>query len=116
MKYTLKCKFCNKEVGELDLPEGQVFDPQMFADIRCSDCEQKYGSYHDIVVEVEQKLRNFIKDTEVLKDEIKKHIEKGGYKKDAILSSVNAFVEKAKKDMQKNNKQDLLETQSGNNQ
>jgi len=115
MKYTLKCRFCNKGIGEMEIPDGQPFDPQMFADIRCSECEQLYGSYHDIVLEVEQKIGGLVEESNI-KDEIKKHIEKGGYKKDDILTSANAFVEKALKEIRKNNKQNLSETQSDNNQ
>ena len=101
MKHILKCRFCNKKVGELDLQEGKSFNPEMFADIRCSDCESKYGSYKDIVAEAEQKLQSIVEDKD-LQIKVKELIEQGEYKKQSIISKVDTFVkdELAKKEEQ----------------
>ncbi len=92
MKYTLKCRFCNKKVGELDLPEGKSFNQEMFADIRCSDCEVKYGVYSNIIIEAEKKLRSIV-DNENLQVKIKEFLEQGEYKKQNVISKVDNYVE-----------------------
>ncbi len=92
MKYILKCQFCDKPVGEIDLPEGQTFDEKMFADIRCDDCEKKYGNYHEMEVEAEQKLRGLVKDEE-LHDKVVSFLEEANFKKSDLDEKINAFVE-----------------------
>jgi len=104
-KHILKCRFCDKKVGELDLPKEQSFNSEMFADIRCSDCEEKYGYYKDIVLEAEQKLKGLVKD-EDLPAKIKEFISDGEYKKDKILSKVDTFK---KKELEKKEKEQAKE-------
>lgn len=91
MKHILRCRFCGKKVGEIDIPKGKTFDPAMFADIRCSDCEKKYGNYHDIVLETEQKLKGLVDDKE-LPAKVKEYIKNGHYKKKETLQLVDSFV------------------------
>lgn len=54
MKYELKCRFCGKTTGQIDLPDNNWKDKVItnellgIADTRCSNCEIKNGSYKEM--------------------------------------------------------------------
>ena len=46
--YELKCRFCDKKTGEYKYPDNLTVADLGIADVRCEDCEIKYGSYKEL--------------------------------------------------------------------
>ena len=71
--FILTCRFCQKITGQYTYPDNLTVADLGIADVRCGDCEKKYGSYkemHDI----------FLRDVGT-HDEFLTTIKKADYKK-----------------------------------
>lgn len=88
MKYKIKCRFCGKKTGEIEIKdnqikEGEVINDQTLgiSDARCSDCESEHGGYK----EMEDIYRQEIGGTS---DEFKEMIKLADYKKGNFKSLI----------------------------
>lgn len=90
MKYPLKCKFCGKEVGsleidELKMPTGSLSDDTFgFEDIRCDNCRIVHGTYQECQEIFDREIGNG--DNQLFKE----LMERASYKKKAFIESVKA--------------------------
>ena len=70
----LICRFCGKQTGTYQYPSALNVEDLKIADVRCEDCEIKYGSYKQMHDEFLQDIGNH--------DEFLKIIKKADYKKE----------------------------------
>lgn len=65
--YTIKCKFCQKETGKIELSEERYKNISLtngilgIEDSRCSECETEKGTYKE---EVDKKKKDELKTNE----------------------------------------------------
>lgn len=87
MKHKIKCRFCNKIMGELELTDEKFAGKTPtnaelgIADSRCDSCSALYGDYKKMCEQAEQELG-------MAPAEAKKVVEAAGFKKDKLVQAI----------------------------
>ena len=58
--FILKCRFCSKITGQYTYPDNLTVEDLGIADVRCENCEAKYGNYSKMEQDFKGTHKEFI--------------------------------------------------------